>query len=133
MSQLSSDDRFAIAELMAAYCHAIDLGRWDDFPTLFTTDCRLDFGAVMGVFEGTAGVRRFAETLQGIGLFMRHYTTNVIVRGDGERARAESYVLAITGAPGASMPTTGRYEDELLKVDGAWKIRVRRALLDTPA
>ena len=64
---------------------------------------------------------------------MRHYTTNVIVRGDGERARAESYVLAITGAPGASMPTTGRYEDELLKVDGAWKIRVRRALLDTPA
>jgi hypothetical protein len=131
VGQLSSDDRFAISEVMAAYCHAIDLGRWDDFPALFTEDCRLDFGAVMGVYEGTAGVRRFAETMQGIGLFMRHYTTNVIVRGDGERARAESYVLALTGAPGSSTPTTGRYEDELVKVGGAWKIRVRRAILDT--
>ena len=85
----------------------------------------------MGVYEGTAGVRRFAETMKGIGLFMRHYTTNVIVRGDGERVRAESYVLALTGAPGSSTPTTGRYEDELVKVGGAWKIRVRRAILDT--
>jgi len=133
VSQLSSEDRVAIAEIMATYCHAIDLGRWEDFPTLFTEDCRLDFGSVMGVFEGTAGVRRFAETMQGIGLFMRHYTTNLIVRGDGERARAESYVLAITGAPGSSSQTTGRYEDEFVKVGGAWKIRVRRAILDTPA
>ena len=133
MSELSSEDRQAIAEIMAAYCHAIDLGRWEDFATLFTEDCRLDFGSVMGVFEGAAGVGRFAETMQRIGLFMRHYTTNVIVRGDGERARVESYVLAITGPPGSSSQTTGRYEDEFVKVGGAWKIRVRRALLDTPA
>ncbi len=132
MSQLSSDDRLAITEIMATYCHAIDLGRWDDLPALFTEDCRLDFGTLMGVFEGTAGVRRFADTLRGIGIFMRHYTTNLIIRGDGERAHAESYVLAITGAPGSSMPTTGRYEDELVKVGGRWRIRVRRAILDTP-
>ncbi len=133
MSQLSSDDRFAIAEIMAAYCHAIDLGRWEGFPDLFTEDCRLDFGRLMGVFEGTAGVRRFVETMQGLGLFMRHYTTNTIVRGDADRARAESYVLALTGPPGSSSQTTGRYEDELVKVGGRWRIRVRRAILDTPA
>ena len=133
MSQLSADDRLAIAEIMAAYCHAIDLGRWDDFPALFTEDCRLDFGSLMGVFEGHEGVRRFGETLQRIGLFMRHYTTNLILRGDGEVARGECYVLAITGAPGSSSQTTGRYEDELVKVNGRWRIRVRRALLDQPA
>ena len=132
MSQLSTEDRLAIAEVMAAYCHAIDLGGWDDLPGLFTADCRLDFGSLMGVFEGTEGVRRFAATLKGLGLFMRHYTTNVLLEGDGQRARGSSYVLAITGPPGASSQTTGRYDDELVKVDGRWRIRVRRALLDQP-
>lgn len=133
MSLLSTEDRLAIAEVMAAYCHAIDLGRWEEFQALFSEDCRLDFGSLMGVFEGREGVRKFTETMRGLGLFMRHYTTNVVVRGDGERARAESYVLAVTGPPGASMQTTGRYEDELVKVSGRWRLRVRRAILDQPA
>jgi SnoaL-like protein len=133
VSQLSTDDRLAIAEIMAAYCHAIDLGRWEGFPALFTEDCRLDFGSLMGVFEGSDGVRRFADTMARLGLFMRHFTTNVIVKGDGERATAESYVLAITGPPGSSSQTTGRYEDEFVKIGGRWRIRVRRAILDTPA
>jgi hypothetical protein len=133
VSQLSTDDRLAIAEIMAAYCYAIDLGRWDDFPALFTEDCRLDFGSLMGPFEGREGIGRFVETMQRLGRFMRHYTTNMILKGDGERARSESYVLAITGSPGSSSPTTGRYEDELVKVNGRWRIRVRRAILDQPA
>ena len=133
MSQLSADDRLAIHELLATYCHALDLGRWEEFAGLFTDDCRLDFGSLMGVYEGREGVRRFSERMQSLGLFMRHYTTNVVVRGDGERARAESYVLAVTGAPGTSMQTTGRYEDELVKVSGRWRLRVRRAILDQPA
>jgi hypothetical protein len=130
MSQLTSDDRLAIAELLAAYCHAIDHGRWDDLGGLFSEDCRLDFGTVMGVFEGREGLRRFTELLRGTGLFMRHYTTNLVVRGDGARAFAESYVLAITGPAGSRTQTTGRYDDELVKVDGRWRIRARRAVIE---
>jgi hypothetical protein len=133
VSQLTTEDRVAIAEIMAAYCHAIDRGQWDVLPGLFTEDCRLDFGDLMGVFEGHDGVRRFADTLKGIGLLMRHYTTNLVLRGDGERAHGESYVLAVTGAPGSSSQTTGLYEDELVKTGGRWRIRARRALLDRPA
>jgi len=133
VSQLTTDDRVAIAEIMAAYCHAIDRGQWDVLPGLFTEDCRLDFGDLMGVFEGHDGVRRFGDTLKGIGLLMRHYTTNLVLRGDGERAHAESYVLAVTGSPGSSSQTTGLYDDELVKTGGRWRIRVRRALLDRPA
>ena len=44
MGQLSTEDRLAIHEIMAKYCQAIDLGRWEEFPNLFTDDCRLDFG-----------------------------------------------------------------------------------------
>jgi len=132
VSLLSSDDRLAIAELLARYCHSLDLGRWDDFRALFSEDCRLDFGRLMGVFEGREGLRKFTDMLQATGLFMRHYTTNLVVHGDGERARAESYVLAITGPPGSHSQTTGRYEDDLVKVNGHWRIRVRRAVIETP-
>jgi len=130
VSAFSSDDRLAIAEVLAAYCHAIDQGRWDELPALFTEDCRLDFGEVMGVFEGRDGLRRFSDMLRGTGLFMRHYSTNLVLRGDGQRAHADSYVLAITGPAGSRSPTTGRYEDELVKVDGRWKLRERRAVIE---
>ena len=133
MSQLSADDRLTIQEIIATYCHALDLGRWEEFAALFTDDCRLDFGSLMGVYEGRAGVRSFTERMAGLGLFMRHYTTNVVLEGDGAQARGQSYVLAITGPPGASLTTTGRYEDEFVKVSGRWRLRVRRALLDQPA
>jgi hypothetical protein len=132
VSQLSAEDRVAIGELLAAYCHAIDKGRWTDLPGFFTPDCRLDFGELMGSHEGQDGVRRFADTLKAAGIFMRHYTTNVVIAGNGERARAESYVLALTGTPGNLSSTTGFYEDELVKSGGRWLIRVRRAIIETP-
>lgn len=130
MPELTADDRLAIAEIMASYCWAIDHGRWDDIPALFTEDCRLDFGEIMGVFEGRADLERFTGMLKSTGLVMRHYTTNLLVRGDGTHARAESYVLAITGAAGSRRQTTGRYEDDLVKVDGRWCIRSRRAVIE---
>ncbi|HZP40457.1 MAG TPA: nuclear transport factor 2 family protein [Candidatus Binatia bacterium] len=130
MTPLTSDDRLAIGEVLATYCHCLDQGRWDELRALFVPDCRLDFGAVLGVFEGPDGLRRFTDLLAGLGLFMRHYTTNVVVRGDGERARAESYVLAITGPSDGRHTATGRYEDELVKRDGRWLLRSRRALLE---
>jgi hypothetical protein len=130
MATLTADDRLEIAEVLARYCHAIDRRRWEDFPELFTDDCRLDFGEVMGVFEGRAGIERFIQTMDGMGLFMRHYTTNVIVRGDGQRARVESYVLAFTGPITNRASTTGRYDDELVKTGGRWRIRERRATIE---
>jgi len=133
VSQLSAEDRLAIAEVVGAYCHAIDLGRWDELCTMFTADGRLDMGQVMGVYEGHAGLRKFGDTLKATGIFMRHYTTNLVIRGDGERARAECYVLAATGQPGDLHQTTGRYEDDFVKQNGRWLLRSRRVLLDVPS
>jgi hypothetical protein len=31
MGQLSTEDRLAIHEIMAKYCQAIDLNRWEEF------------------------------------------------------------------------------------------------------
>jgi uncharacterized protein (TIGR02246 family) len=133
MSQLTIDDRLAIAEVLALYCHAIDHGQYEEFRALFTPDCTLDLRQALDVFEGAAGVRKFTDMMQAANVTMRHLTTNIVIRGDGDRARAHSYVLAITGPPGSARQMTGRYEDDLVKVDGRWRLRSRRLVLDMPA
>ena len=132
MSQLTVQDRLDIQELMARYSRAIDFGRWDELPDFFTDDCTLDFGKVMGSHAGKDAVRGFARMLAGTGLTMRHYVTNCIITGDGERAETTTYVLAFTGQKGSLTPTTGRYEDELRKVGGTWLLHVRRGIIELP-
>jgi hypothetical protein len=41
-------------------------------------------------------------------------------------------VLAIAGPAGGQAQTTGVYLDDLVKADGRWLIRSRRAVLDMP-
>jgi hypothetical protein len=41
-------------------------------------------------------------------------------------------VFAITGPAGGQAQTTGVYLDDLVKADGRWLIRSRRAVLDMP-
>ncbi len=133
MSALTADDRLAIIDLLARYCRCIDQKRWDELPTLFTDDCAVDFGKVMGTHEGKDGVANMARMIGSTGLMMRHYSTNVVIEGDGERVQVESYVLAYTGtAPGSLMATTGRYEDEMVKQGGRWLLRRRRGVIEMP-
>jgi hypothetical protein len=127
---LTIDDRLAIQEALARYCFCLDQGRWDEFRALFTADARLDFGEVMGVWEGADGVRRFTETMAGLGLFMRHYVTNVLLSGDGTSAHAECYVLAVTGRGDQQMVATGRYDDRFVKQDGRWLLASRHAVIE---
>jgi SnoaL-like domain len=133
MSELTTADRLAIQEVLCRYCHALDRGRWDEFAGLFTDDCCLDLSQVLGRYEGGAGIRQFCEMIGSLNLFMRHLVTNVVVEGDGGRASAAAYVIAITGAQGSSpRQTTGLYEDELVKRDGRWLLHRRRLALDVP-
>lgn len=133
MPDLSTADRLAVAEVLALYSHCIDRGRWDDFAALFTDDCRLDLSQVMGLYEGADGIKRFCDTMRSLPIVMRHFVTNVVIRGDGDRAQVESYVLAITGpegGPSSQMP--GFYDDEIVRQGGGWRIRSRRLSLDMP-
>lgn len=129
---LTADDKLAIGEVLSAYCFHLDYGRWDEFRALFTEDARLDFGALMGVHEGPDGIRGFTQMMGNLGLFMRHYCTNMLIEGDGSRATARSYVLALTGNPGQQSIATGLYEDQLVKENGRWLLRVRVATIDVP-
>ncbi len=132
MAKLSAEDRLDIIEIIARYSRCIDEPRWDDLPGLFAPDARVDCGP-LGQFAGSEGIGNFVAVLRSVGQMMRHYTTNVTIEGDSERARAHVYVLALVGPrPGALQITTGFYEDELVKRDGRWLFSQRRVLLDMP-
>jgi hypothetical protein len=133
VSTLTAEDRLDIQELMARYSRAIDFGRYEELPGFFTEDCTLDFGTLMGTHQGREAVGRFGTMLAGTGLTMRHYVGNCIIEGDGAQATAVTYVLAFTGPKSGSLtPTTGRYEDELRKIDGRWLLHVRRGIIEMP-
>jgi SnoaL-like domain len=132
MGTLTAEDRLDIIEAIATYSRCIDEPRWDDLPGLFTANAAIDCGP-LGQYEGTDGIGKFVSTLKSIGQMMRHYTTNITIRGDGERARTHVYVLAMVGpGPGKLTATTGFYEDELVKQNGRWLFQSRRVLLDMP-
>jgi ketosteroid isomerase-like protein len=132
VNDLTVQDRLDIQELMAVYSRCIDFGGWDELPELFTDDCTLDFGKVMGTHEGKDAVRAFAGMLKGASLTMRHYVTNCIITGTSDEAQATTYVLAFTGQLGSLTPTTGRYEDVLRKVGGRWRLHHRRGIIEMP-
>jgi hypothetical protein len=133
MSELTTADRLAIQDTLHRYCHSLDRGRWEEFAALFTDDCRLDLSQVLGLYEGAAGIRQYSEMLRSVNILMRHLVTNIVLEGDGQRARAAAYVMAITGTPGAAQrQTTGLYDDELVKRDGRWLLHRRRLTLDVP-
>lgn len=133
MSELSTDDRLQIQELLHRYCHYLDRGRWEEFAALFTPDCRLDLSQVLGLYEGQAGVRQFGDMIASTKLFMRHMISNVVIDGDGTRAAVRAYVTAVTGPAGTKpQQATGLYEDEFVKRDGRWLLHSRRLTLDVP-
>jgi 3-phenylpropionate/cinnamic acid dioxygenase small subunit len=132
MSDLTTADRLQIQEVLARYSHCVDRARWEAFPELFTSDCRLDLSQLMGSYEGHAGIRKFSDTLAPLNVFMRHLVTNIVIEGDGERAHVESYVVAVTGSAATPSSTTGFYDDELVKQNGRWLIHRRRLALDVP-
>ena len=132
MSKLTAEDRLDIIETIAIYSRAIDEPRWDDLPGLFAPDGTLDCGP-LGQYQGTEGIAQFAAMLKSIGQMMRHYTTNITISGEGDRARTHVYVLALVGpGPGKLQPTTGFYEDEMVKCAGRWLFQSRKVLLDMP-
>jgi uncharacterized protein (TIGR02246 family) len=124
-----AEDRAAIGDLLARYCHSFDTGDTDGVAGLFTEDGVFDPGvAGFGPFEGREVIRDFVGTMPaGV---MHHMTTDAAYDVDGDVATGvASFIVASKGA----LVTVGRYHDDLARVDGAWRIRRRVAVGDAMA
>lgn len=128
-------DRLSIQELIARYCHALDLQDWPAFHALFTADAVLDYSRFGGPCGSPAEVEAFlAPTLQGLAN-AQHMTAAVMIdfTGTGDTARARSAAIVPLTAHGedgtAQTALSGlSYEDEFRLTPAGWRICARRLI-----
>ena len=123
---LPIEDVLAIHELVARYAHALDSGDAEAFVATFTPD---------GVFDNPPTHREGREQLLLMGGnragsvgATRHFMSNVIVEGDGQRATVKAYLMMTRGI--GQEPGIAVYNDDLVKVDGKWLFKIRRVIAD---
>jgi len=141
---MTDADHEEVRQLFARYSQTLDFGDAEGFVACFVEDGVLDTSApeegLSGVHRGREALRRFAvaSTEYSAGR-VRQSSLNVLVEGDGQTARATSYVIVTRAYPDATKPhlkpspvtrseltTTGMCFDELVKVQGRWLLSRRQ-------
>jgi ketosteroid isomerase-like protein len=118
------DEVRAIEGVLAEYCHRCDEGNFDELVDLFTDDGCFSFGKREAT--GRAGLLEYFEWAQAAGRRGKHLSSNVVVHVQGETAVAVSDYVFLVRREDTIVPlAAGRYDDDLRKVEGRWRIRRR--------
>jgi len=121
-------DAHEIGQLLLAYPVAIDSRDFELLETLFTPNARIDIPAA-GVFD-PAGYRAASEAGLARLDATQHFVGQPLLRIDGDRANARSYLLAQhvvnTLAPNGTLMIGAWYDDVLVRVEGRWRIASRK-------
>ena len=117
---ISAQDRIEITEILSFSSHLLDNRRWDMFGEVFAPEVRLS--APQGEFDGPAGVRHFAETVD-LARFPATHTLNSIVEAvDADTAVAWSRMLLLTWDRRVAC---GDYIDTFRRTADGWRIERR--------
>lgn len=122
------EDELAIKRLIVEYAVRLDAKDLDSYLDLFAEDGIWQTGE--NARRGRAAIREMLEGMYGetekepFGYARYRIVSNMQVDVDGNRATARSRHLSLMRGPnGNPVPTLGGlYEDELVRVDGQWKI-----------
>jgi uncharacterized protein (TIGR02246 family) len=129
-------DRLAINDLFVRYATALDAGDVETIVGCFAEDGSLK-SPIVGVYSGHDGIRTFAARfarLRENGTQLRHVLSNLAVQLDGDRAHATCYLLTVLTRDGKSvLRPPGRYDCQLVRVDGAWVFKHRVVIEDAKA
>jgi 3-phenylpropionate/cinnamic acid dioxygenase small subunit len=128
-------DADEIRNLLGTYCELMDAADWAAVGQLFA-DAELTAGNGAVVAAGADAVRALYENgtrLHDGSPRTRHITANTIVEVDGDTASARSsYVVFQATDQLALQPIiTGRYRDEFVRDDGAWRFARRQFVVDS--
>jgi hypothetical protein len=123
-------DYDAIENVISMYGYYLDKQQWDLFTDLFAADSTMEISR-RGVYYGHKGVRRAVELFgpQHIGPNHLHNHIQlqplITIAEDGRKAWVRSRALSELGTyGGVGAWGDGVYENELVKVNGVWKIHV---------
>lgn len=121
---IAIEDRLAILDLCARYNYSIDTGASAAWADTFTVD---------GVFDGPAGHAQgrdalvaFCDQLARDYPGAMHFTDNHLFEQDGELVRHRCFLSFQVPVKDRTDIRLLGYEDEIAKVDGEWRFRVRR-------
>lgn len=121
---LTLEDRFAIDELIARYCFAIDHGEPEAYAACFTEDGEMYAdGRLRG--KGRAALAANIRKANEQGLHRRHWPCNAIIEGDANTARLRLYVMTFDIDKSLTPYLIGEYDDALVKVGGQWQFQRR--------
>lgn len=118
------EDRIAIRELHDTYADAGFRGDKEQWLGCFADDCVwvTPFGEMNGKEQLEATWNQIFASLSALGFF----TVMGSLEIDGDRATDRAYIREIFFAQDGSMrKLVGRYDDQLVRVNGAWKFARR--------
>ena len=119
------EDRLAIRELLEAYCEAVFHKDADAWGAIWADDAVWNLaGHDIAGREAIVGAWK-----QAMGMF-RHVSFFVMptwIKVDGDTATGRSYTNEfLVDTEGTGRHIVGLYDDEFKKIDGRWRIAVRR-------
>ena len=129
------EDKFAIEELIARYNQSLDSGDYVTWVACWAEDATLD--GIGKLLTGKPQIQAFADQYEGSTRSkinaLKHYTVNILSRIDGDTATSSSYLqLVNTTDKGVKILFTGRYEDDLIRINGQWQFARRKLHQDKP-
>jgi len=113
-----------IKQLKARYCALCDANYDPDgIAAMFTEDGIWD-GADFGRYEGRAAIHAFFTGISGDIEFAAHMVLNTIITVDGETANGKWWLImpctTTIDGPKEARWLLAEYDDDYVKVDGAW-------------
>lgn len=119
-------DRASITNVVNAVGTFADLEKWSQLQQLFTAEVTVDYTSL---FEGEVQnisseqlITQWKSVLPGFDA-TQHIITNHQVTVDGDEAKAIAYVRATHKLGDEMWVVGGYYVDELVKIDGVWKLK----------
>jgi uncharacterized protein (TIGR02246 family) len=122
------EDREAIKEVIANYCHGVDKRDRQLFLGLWAEDAEWLIGDPFGDFKGRDQIADVLEQIWQALPTSEHFTTNVVIDVLGDEAEALSDVFCTaTDSSGRAIMIAATYRDRLVRErDGKWRFKVRR-------
>ncbi len=130
LESLTADDRAEILDLAGRYSHGIDLKDSAAWEGVFTEDGVMELVSQGIEITGEALRTMGAGNADASGPQSRHIPTTFVIEGAGDEATMRSYVSVVGAGKAAKIIFQGRYEDQLRRVGGRWRIAHRRILTD---
>lgn len=118
-----------IRRTIAAYCHTVDDGRFDDFAELWAPDAVL---RVLGdEVRGRDAITEWMARAQPPEKRGRHLTLNPLIAvAAADRATATSDFVFLGRVDGGwRITVVGRYLDEFVPIDGRWRFASRTIVM----